>query len=105
MPSTPTSALPDATEEGGETLTFARRASAQAGRLAELARDNPRTAIAAGAAMAAGVAAAAAIPLVRAARRNSGNGAATPGTETAAAKPQARKRAPARKSARSAKKS
>lgn len=38
---------------------------ARAGKVAELARDNPRTAIAAGAAVVAGLAAAAAIPLVR----------------------------------------
>lgn len=38
---------------------------ARAGKIAELARDNPRTAIAAGAAVVAGLAAAAAIPLVR----------------------------------------
>jgi hypothetical protein len=39
--------------------------SAQAGKVAELARGNPKTAIAAGAAVIAGIAAAAAIPLVR----------------------------------------
>ncbi len=39
--------------------------SAQAGKVAELARGNPKTAIAAGAAVVAGLAAAAAIPLVR----------------------------------------
>lgn len=83
--------------EEGETMTLARRASEQAGRLAQLARDNPRAAIAAGAAVAAGVATAAAIPLVRAARRASGNGAKTGATAT---KAPARKRAPARKPAK-----
>jgi hypothetical protein len=89
-------------DEGGETLTMARRAAdlaqsarAQAGKLVDLARDNPKTAIAAGAALAAG-AAAAAIPLVRAKRRSSANGSAAP--KAAAAKAPARKRAAPRKS-------
>jgi hypothetical protein len=104
MSSIPTNAMPhaapaaEAEAEEGETMTLARRATEQAGRLAGLARDNPRTAIAAGAAVAAGVAAAA-IPLVRAARRKS-DGAAAPKSDTGAAKPQARKRAPARKTAK-----
>lgn len=66
----PNSAMPHAgtvdepqQEQGGATL------SERAGRLAEqagdYARENPKTAIAAGAALAAGVIAAAAIPLVR----------------------------------------
>jgi hypothetical protein len=106
MSSTPSSATPDAgpaaAAEAGETMTLARRASEQAARLAGLARDNPKTALAA---VAAGVAAAAAIPLVRAARRKPGNGAAAPKADAAAGAP-ARKRATARKSpARSAKKS
>jgi hypothetical protein len=90
-------ALPETPVAEGETMTLARRASEQAGRLAQLARDNPRAAIAAGAAVAAGVATAAAIPLVRAARRASGNGAKAPATAT---KAPARKRAPARKPAK-----
>ena len=97
MSSIPSNAMPQAGPaagadvQEGETMTLARRASAQAGRLAGLARDNPRTAIAAGAAVAAGIATAAAIPLVRAARRN-GNGATTSATEPAgqAPGPQAR---------------
>lgn len=109
MSSIPTSAMPHAgpveeTEEGGETLTMARRAAdlaqsarAQAGKLVDLARDNPKAAIAAGAALAAGAAAAAAIPLVRAKRRStSANGSAAPKAE--AAKAPARKRAAPRKS-------
>jgi hypothetical protein len=91
-------------EEGGETLTMARRAAdlaqgarAQAGRLVDLARDNPKTAIAAGAALAAGAAAAAAIPIVRAKRRSSANGSAAPKADGAAKAP-ARKRAAPRKS-------
>ena len=66
----PNSAMPHAgtvdepqQEQGGATL------SERAGKLAEqagdYARENPKTAIAAGAALAAGVIAAAAIPLVR----------------------------------------
>lgn len=54
-------------EEGGETLTIARRA-------ASFVRDNPKTAIAAGAALAAGAAAAAAIPLARRGNRGGGKG-------------------------------
>jgi hypothetical protein len=111
MSSIPSSAFPHAgpatetEDEGGETLTMAQRAadlaqraSQQAGKLVDLARDNPKTAIAAGAAVAAGVAAAAAIPMVRAARaKSAANGKAAPATATARAP--ARKRTPARKSA------
>lgn len=105
MSTTPTSAGPaEDIEEGGETLTMARRAAdlaqsarTQAGRLVDLARDNPKTAIAAGAALAAGAAAAAAIPLVRAQqRRNATNGSAAPKPD-AAAKTPARKRAAPRR--------
>ena len=108
MSSIPNSAMPHAgpteeIDEGGETLTMARRAAdlaqsarTQAGKLVDLARDNPRTAIAAGAALAAGAAAAAAIPLVRAKRRSTANGAAAP--KTATTKAPARKRAAPRKS-------
>jgi len=111
MSTIPNSAMPHAgpaadaaaTEEGGETLTMAQRAAdlaqtarTQAGKLVDLARDNPKTAIAAGAALAAGAAAAAAIPLVRAKRRSAANGSAAPKAETA--KAPARKRAAPRKS-------
>jgi len=97
MSTIPNSAMPHAgpaetADEGGETLTISRRAADlaqsarnQAGKLVDLARDNPKTAIAAGAALAAGAAAAAAIPLVRAKRRTSSNGAAAPKAETAKA--------------------
>jgi len=47
---------------------MASSVTAAAGKIADLARENPKTAIAAGAAVVAGVAAAAAIPLVRNAR-------------------------------------
>jgi hypothetical protein len=97
MPHAAPAAEPEIQAEEGETMTLARRATEQAGRLAELARDNPKAAIAAGAAVAAGIAAAAAIPMVRAARRK-GKTAAAGKSETAAAKPQPRRRAPARKS-------
>jgi hypothetical protein len=97
-------ARPAAIDEGGETPTMARRAAdlaqsarAQAGKLVELARDNPKTAIAAGAALAAGAAAAAAIPLVRAKqRRSAANGASAPKANGADKAP-ARKRASPRK--------
>jgi hypothetical protein len=59
---------------------------ARAGKVAELARDNPKTAIAAGAAVVAGLAAAAAIPIVRSRK---GAGAATSATKKSA-KPKAR---------------
>ena len=105
MSTTPTSAGPaEDFEEGGETLTMARRAAdlaqgarVQAGKLVDLARDNPKTAIAAGAALAAGAAAAAAIPLVRAKRRSAANGSAATAPKTAAPKAPARKRAAPRK--------
>jgi hypothetical protein len=98
MSSIPNSAMPHAgspaEDEGGETLTMAQRAADLAHRAAGLARDNPKTAIAAGAAVVAGAAAAAAIPLVRARRRSAANGASA-GSETATKAP-ARKRAPKR---------
>ncbi len=67
MSNIPNSAIPHAgpaaeTETEAETgRSFSERVAG----LAELARDNPKTAIAAGAAVAAGVVAAAAIPLAR----------------------------------------
>lgn len=71
--------------EAGETLTLAKRVKDQAGRVAGLVRDNPKTAIAAGAAVAAGVAAAAAIPLVKG-RRAKANGAAKPARKAPASR-------------------
>ena len=66
MSSIPNSAMPHAqAEEEGDTRTFATRA-------ADLVRDHPRTAIAAGAIAAAGVAAA--IPLARRGRTANGSG-------------------------------
>ena len=61
----------------GETLTLKERAGKLATSAADLARDNPKTAIAAGAALFAGAVAAAAIPAVRARGRKTGGGAAT----------------------------
>jgi hypothetical protein len=70
MSSIPNNAIPHAgpaeAEAETESPTLVQRASQQARRAADLVRDNPKTVIAAGAAVAAGVAAAAAIPLVRA---------------------------------------
>lgn len=57
--------------EAGETATLTERASKLASSAADLARENPKTAIAAGAALLAGAVAAAAIPAVRA-RKSSG---------------------------------
>jgi len=98
MSTIPNSAMPHAgpvaeTDEGGETLTMAETARDKAGRLVELAKENPKTAIA-GAAIAA--AAAAAIPLVRAKRRSAANGASAPKSDSA--KAPARKRSTTRKS-------
>jgi hypothetical protein len=67
MSSIPSSAMPHAgpsTAEEADSPGLVQRA-------ADLVRDNPKTAIAAGAAVAAGVAAAAAIPLVRGRRSGS----------------------------------
>jgi hypothetical protein len=80
MSNIPSSAMPHAkaTEEsqqdqaGGPTIT--ERAGKLAEQAGDYARENPKTAIAAGAALAAGVIAAAAIPLVRG-RSGSGGGA------------------------------
>jgi phosphatidylserine/phosphatidylglycerophosphate/cardiolipin synthase-like enzyme len=104
----PSSAMPHAapheTDTAAETASptlgerassLSKQATEQAGRLADLARENPKAAIAAGAAVVAGVAAAAAIPLVRAARRKSAAGTTA---KPATAKAPARKRAPAKKS-------
>ncbi|HYE28826.1 MAG TPA: hypothetical protein VEA61_11435 [Allosphingosinicella sp.] len=66
----PNSAMPHAgpaepQQEQGGAATLSQRAGRIAGQAADYARDNPKTAIAAGAALAAGAIAAAAIPLVR----------------------------------------
>jgi hypothetical protein len=78
MSSIPNSAMPHATAEPqqdqqGESATLTERAGKIAGQAADYARENPKTAIAAGAALAAGAIAAAAIPLVRG-RSGSGGG-------------------------------
>ena len=91
MSSIPNSAMPQAgpaaeIEGDGDTVTLASRVRDGADRALGLVRDNPKTAIAAGAALAAGAAAAAAIPLVRAKRRS-----AAPKADGAAKAP-ARKR-------------
>ena len=66
----PNSAMPHAgatepQQEQGDTATLTERAGKLAGQASDYARENPKTALAAGAALAAGVIAAAAIPLVR----------------------------------------
>ena len=66
----PNSAMPhavdsEAQQEQGGAATLSERAGKLAGQAADYARENPKTAIAAGAALAAGAIAAAAIPLVR----------------------------------------
>ena len=86
MSSIPNSAMPHATEsaiqpdvpegEGGEGFgtTLKERAGKLATSAADLARDNPKTAIAAGAALLAGAVAAAAIPAVRSRKSGSSSG-------------------------------
>ena len=71
MSNIPSSAMPHAKaadepqQEQGGTSTLSERAGKLAEQAGDYARENPKTAIAAGAALAAGVIAAAAIPLVR----------------------------------------
>jgi hypothetical protein len=70
MSSIPNSAMPHATaaepqEEQGGGATLTERAGKLAEQAGDYARENPKTAIAAGVALAAGAIAAAAIPLVR----------------------------------------
>lgn len=71
MSNIPSSAMPHAKateepqQEQGGGATLSERASKLAEQAGDYARENPKTAIAAGAALAAGVIAAAAIPLVR----------------------------------------
>lgn len=71
MSNIPSSAMPhakaseDSQQEQGGGATLSERAGKLAEQAGDYARENPKTAIAAGAALAAGVIAAAAIPLVR----------------------------------------
>ena len=71
MSNIPSSAMPHAKaaeepqQEQGGGATLSERAGKLAEQAGDYARENPKTAIAAGAALAAGVIAAAAIPLVR----------------------------------------
>jgi hypothetical protein len=84
MSNIPSSAMPHAKasgdsqsesqqEQGGEGPTISERAGKLREQASDYARENPKTAIAAGAALAAGVIAAAALPLVRG-RKESGSG-------------------------------
>ncbi len=102
MSSIPNSAIPHAgpaAAEEGETQTLSRtealsqrasdlkaRATEQAGRLAGLVRDNPKTAIAAGAALFAGAVAAAAIPAVRSRKSSSSGGKSGSGSSSSGKK-------------------
>jgi len=71
MSNIPSSAMPhakaaeDSQQEQGGGATLSERAGKLREQAGDYARENPKTAIAAGAALAAGVIAAAAIPLVR----------------------------------------
>ena len=81
MSNIPSSAMPhakasegsDSQQEQGGGPTISERAGKIREQATDYARENPKTAIAAGAALAAGVIAAAAIPLVRG-RKDSGSG-------------------------------
>ena len=63
-------------EQGGGGPTLSERAGKLREQAGDYARENPKTAIAAGAALAAGVIAAAVVPLVRG-RKESGSGSGT----------------------------
>jgi hypothetical protein len=82
MSSIPNSAMPHALaqdepqEEGGLRTTISKGA----GKIADLARDNPKTAIAAGVAVAAGAIAAAAIPALRGGGSGGGGKTASKGS-------------------------
>lgn len=68
----PSSAMPRArSKEAQEKEGGGGSIKKRAGKIAEKARDNPKTAIAAGAVVAGAVAAAAALPLVRRSRKKS----------------------------------
>lgn len=86
----PSNAMPHATDaqleqgegaDDGETMTLKERAGKLATSAADLARDNPKTAIAAGAALIAGAVAAAAIPAARARTRKSSGGSSGGGSK------------------------
>jgi len=86
MSNIPNSAMPHAgptadaeTQQGGETLTLAQRVREQADRVSTLARENPKAAIAAGAAVAAGVAGVAAAAVVKSRRGKTAGGTAAGG--------------------------
>jgi hypothetical protein len=86
MSNIPSSAMPHAKaaeepqQEQGGGPTLSERAGKIRDQASDYARENPKTAIAAGAALAAGVIAAAAIPLVR------GRSASTPAKKSGGAK-------------------
>jgi len=86
----PNSAMPHAgtndekQQEQGGTATLSERAGKLAEQAGDYARENPKTAIAAGAALAAGMIAAAAIPLVRG--RSGSGGTKSGGTRKSSAK-------------------
>ncbi|HEX8126622.1 MAG TPA: hypothetical protein VF548_13675 [Allosphingosinicella sp.] len=91
MSNIPSSAMPHAKasegsetesqqEQGGGGPTISERAGKLREQAGDYARENPKTAIAAGAALAAGVIAAAVVPLVRG-RKDSGSGSGTGGAK------------------------
>ncbi len=74
----PNSAMPkagsnDQTASGGGQASGASSLSKAAGKIADKARGNPKTAVAAGAAVVGAIAAAAAIPLVRGRKKGTGD--------------------------------
>lgn len=101
----PNSAMPHAGPDPEMQEEEARRSSLseRAGWAAEKARENPKTSIAAGAAMIVGAIAAAAVPFIRA--RNKANGKSAAAKKQTASAPTAGKSSAAPKAANSAGKS
>ena len=79
----PNSAMPHATakSETNDEQASSKSIRQRAGEIADKARENPKTAIAAGAAVVAGAVAAAAIPLVRARKSAGGEKKAAGGSK------------------------
>ncbi len=77
----PSSAMPRARAKDGQEKEGGS-IKKRAGKIADKARDNPKTAIAAGAVLAGAVAAAAALPLVRRAKNKPGADDSSGGAKT-----------------------
>ncbi len=93
MSNIPSSAMPHAgpqsegsQENNSQGSEGKKSVSQRAGKIADKARENPKTAIAAGAAVVAGVVAAAAIPIVRGRRKAAGSGTSGDANDSSANK-------------------